>query len=381
MSAKKPTTKKTPSRSNSAGRGDQAKASQTGEVRRAINGRESEFVAIAFIVLGVIVGLAVYARLAGPVGRGADTALGCLLGLGRYCLPLVFIAIGVAQLRGDEAPNRVKLALGWGGVVLSALGILHVFKGPDAFTGVDALGGAGGWLGAILGQVLQVTIGDIAAVLVLTALALGCSLLISSLSLKDSASAVGSFFSTIVSGAGTRARSLSQSLGTISEDEDEADVETDADDEDAAGEYDELEVQPLDHEEPEVEPELVEVFVPAVKTPRPPAEVDVPHTQGQFDTPPISAREWKLPPLSYLTRSGKQAIDQSEVTQRGKDLEAALLSHGVTVTLVDQTVGPTVTRYELELGTYNPAVTSPDHDECFVTLSLTQNTDNLTSQS
>ena len=352
MSAKKPTTKKTPSRSNSAGRGDQAKASQTGEVRRAINGRESEFVAIGFIVLGVIVGLAVYARLAGPVGRGADTALGCLLGLGRYCLPLVFVAIGVAQLRGDEAPNRVKLALGWGGVVLSALGILHVFKGPDAFTGVDALGGAGGWLGAILGQVLQVTIGDIAAVLVLIALALGCSLLISSLSLKDSASAVGGFFSTIVSGARASARSLTESIGTISEDEDEddADVETDADDEDAAGEYDELEVQPVDHEEPEVEPDPVEVFVPAAKTPRPPAEVDVPHTQGQFDTPPISAREWKLPPLSYLTRSGKQAIDQSEVTQRGLDLEAALLSHGVTVTLVDQTVGPTVTRYELELG-------------------------------
>ena len=352
MSAKKPTTKKTPSRSNSAGRGDQAKGSQTGEVRRAINGRESEFVAIGFIVLGVIVGLAVYARLAGPVGRGADTALGCLLGLGRYCLPLVFVAIGVAQLRGDEAPNRVKLALGWGGVVLSALGILHVFKGPDAFTGVDALGGAGGWLGAILGQILQVTIGDIAAVLVLTALALGCSLLISSLSLKDSASAIGGFFSTIVSGARASARSLTESIGTISEDEDEddADVETDADDEDAAGEYDELEVQPVDHEEPEVEPDPVEVFVPAAKTPRPPAEVDVPHTQGQFDTPPLSAREWKLPPLSYLTRSGKQAIDQSEVSQRGKDLEAALLSHGVTVTLVDQTVGPTVTRYELELG-------------------------------
>mgnify|MGYP002628289782 FL=1 len=355
MSAKKPTAKKTHSRSNSAGRGDQAEASQTGEVRRAINGRESEFVAIAFIVLGVIVGLAVYARLAGPVGRGADTALGCLLGLGRYCLPLVFVAIGVAQLRGDEAPNRVKLALGWGGVVLSALGILHVFKGPDAFTGVDALGGAGGWLGAILGQILQVTIGDIAAVLVLTALALGCSLLISSLSLKDAASAVGSFFSTIVSGARASARSLTESLGTISEDDGEDDVgeddvEADADEEETVGEYDELEVEPLDHEEPAVEQEPEEVFVPPVKTPRPSAEVDVPHTQGQFDSPAMSAREWKLPPLSYLARSSKQAIDQSEVSQRGEDLEAALLSHGVKVTLVDQTVGPTVTRYELELG-------------------------------
>ena len=99
----------------------------SGEVRRAINGRESEFVAIGFIVLGVIVGLAVYARLAGPVGRGADTALGCLLGLGRYCLPLVFVAIGVAQLRGDEAPNRVKLALGLGFVFVLSAAITVVF--------------------------------------------------------------------------------------------------------------------------------------------------------------------------------------------------------------------------------------------------------------
>jgi S-DNA-T family DNA segregation ATPase FtsK/SpoIIIE len=45
-----------------------------------------------------------------------------------------------------------------------------------------------------------------------------------------------------------------------------------------------------------------------------------------------------------------QTINHAEVEARGRTLEEALAAHGVEVTLVGQTVGPTVTRYELELG-------------------------------
>ena len=194
MAAKKPAAKKPASRTKSASESEVSKPTKReprqSEVRQAIDGRQSEFSAIAFMLLGIIVGLAVYLRLAGPVGRGADTALGSLLGLGRYLLPPIFVAVGVTHLRGDEKPNRMKLVLGWGGVVLSALGILHVVKGPDAFTGVDELGGAGGWLGALLGQTLGSAVGAVAAVLILVAAALGCSLLITSLSLKDAATKI-----------------------------------------------------------------------------------------------------------------------------------------------------------------------------------------------
>ena len=43
-------------------------------------------------------------------------------------------------------------------------------------------------------------------------------------------------------------------------------------------------------------------------------------------------------------------VDRGEVQARGRVLEESLASHGVETRLVGMTVGPTVTRYELELG-------------------------------
>ncbi len=354
MAAKKPAAKKPASRTKSASEDEVSKPTKReprqSEVRQAIDGRQSEFSAIAFILLGIIVGLAVYLRLAGPVGRGADTALGCLLGLGRYALPPIFVAVGVSHLRGDESPNRMKLALGWGGVVLASLGILHVLKGPDAFTGVAALGGAGGWLGALLGQVLASAVGAIAAVLILIAICLGCSLLITSLSLKDTAIKISEISGKVFGGASSRMRSAAQSLSTLSGEQDEQDGEDVYDDE-ADPTPPMFIVEPEDRRVPEVVEDEPEAPKPERKKPSPEVSVDEPHTQGQLDTGPSPKKgSWKLPPVSYLTRSGKQAIDQAEVDQRGKDLEEALRSHGVEVRLVDKTVGPTVTCFELELG-------------------------------
>jgi S-DNA-T family DNA segregation ATPase FtsK/SpoIIIE len=354
MAAKKPAAKKPASRTKSASEPEVSKPMKReprqSEVRQAIDGRQSEFSAIAFILLGIIVGLAVYLRLAGPVGRGADTALGCLLGLGRYALPPIFVAVGIAHLRGDETPNRMKLALGWGGVVLAGLGILHVVKGPDAYTGVDALGGAGGWLGALLGQTLGSAVGAIAAVLVLIAAGLGCSLLITSLSLKDTAIKISEISGKVFGGASSRMRSAAQSLGTLSSEQDDQSDEEIYDNE-ADPTPPMFVVEPEDRRVPEVVEEEPEAPKPERKKPTTEVVADEPHTQGQLDTGAAPKKgSWKLPPNSYLTRSGKQAIDQVEVDQRGQDLAEALQSHGVAVTLVNQTVGPTVTRYELELG-------------------------------
>ena len=60
--------------------------------------------------------------------------------------------------------------------------------------------------------------------------------------------------------------------------------------------------------------------------------------------------EWVLPPMTFLDRPGEQTIDRKEVEARGRMLQESLASHGVETMLVGMTVGPTVTRYELELG-------------------------------
>ena len=54
--------------------------------------------------------------------------------------------------------------------------------------------------------------------------------------------------------------------------------------------------------------------------------------------------------MTFLDRPGEQKVDRKAVEARGVQLHESLASHGVDTTLVGMTVGPTVTRYELELG-------------------------------
>ncbi|MGH9295302.1 MAG: DNA translocase FtsK, partial [Acidimicrobiales bacterium] len=59
---------------------------------------------------------------------------------------------------------------------------------------------------------------------------------------------------------------------------------------------------------------------------------------------------WRLPQPRLLKRSTDQLHDRKEIEGRGRALESALGAHGVETHLVGFTVGPTVTRFELELG-------------------------------
>ena len=60
--------------------------------------------------------------------------------------------------------------------------------------------------------------------------------------------------------------------------------------------------------------------------------------------------EWVLPPLSHLKQAGQQAVNMKEIERRGETLQQSLAQHNVDTELIGMTVGPTVTRYELELG-------------------------------
>ena len=94
------------------------------------------------------------------------------------------------------------------------------------------------------------------------------------------------------------------------------------------------------------------------KRPRPrKPKADVPKPEAALDAeqldlelgPAVKGSAWKLPPLSVLHRSGTQEVDKAAVEAAGRVLEQALAQHGVETRLVGMVVGPSVTRYELEL--------------------------------
>ena len=59
---------------------------------------------------------------------------------------------------------------------------------------------------------------------------------------------------------------------------------------------------------------------------------------------------WHLPALDLLDRTETQDVDRASVEQTGRQLEHALAEHGVETRLIGVVVGPTVSRFELELG-------------------------------
>ena len=136
---------------NGSSRREQA----TDELRGAVEGREHEFIGIGLIAGGVLLGLAIYLNLAGPLGRGIETLIGWLVGLGRYAIPVVLVAAGVAFVRKGQSSSPLRLAIGWTLVGLAVVGICHVANGTDDIGDLDGLGRSGGLVGALVGGPLR----------------------------------------------------------------------------------------------------------------------------------------------------------------------------------------------------------------------------------
>ncbi len=322
--------------------------------RGAVGGREHEFIGIGLIGLAVVLGLAVYVDLAGPLGQGLETLMGWLVGYGRYALPLVLVALGVAFLRRGHTASPLQLLIGWSIVALSALGLLQVFLGPEKISdGADEVVDAGGYIGALVGVPLEALMAPAGAAVVLIALLLGGSMIITRTSLRTFAQNTGGFLAALGAPLGRAAKSGISNISTLSSDRDGAP----AGDASIAAPYDmageasslagpgsalyDFAAEGDEMASNEAAPKRRRMSKPTVSAGSQP---------GPVSPDGASVGAWVLPPMTFLDRPGEQKIDRKAVEARGVMLHESLASHGVDTTLLGMTVGPTVTRYELELG-------------------------------
>ncbi|MSV61417.1 MAG: hypothetical protein F2901_08585, partial [Actinobacteria bacterium] len=340
-------------------------------VKAAVGGRENEFLGIGVVVVAVLAALAIYLDVAGPLGDAIDTGLGWLVGLGRFFLPPAIALLGVTLIRRNESEHRLRVGVGSTLIVLSIFGLLHLARGAGHMTAsVDALKPAGGWIGAIVGQPLRSLLSIVGAVVVLLGVLLGGILIATGMSLPLLWKKLSGGVNVVAVPASRAAKKVMNDISTVSSERDaeasrffdieaeEADVELPA-----PGPVDNSHVPEFDPGAPR--PPLYDIEkdqpkparkAPAAKKPvaeptpeREPAAVA---TNGdELALGPAAQRgNWKLPAKSMLSVTPVQAIDKAEVEERGRLLEESLASHGVDTKLVGMTVGPTVTRYELELG-------------------------------
>lgn len=403
-----------------------------------------------FVTLGLVTALGVYVDAAGPLGNGIGQFFGGVVGLLRVALPVVFVAIGIVIMRDrslrpastvDEAaetigpdgeaqidlrhegatrrdPEDQAVRMSVGGLValIAGSGLLHLWAGAPAWRDpVAEFVDAGGFLGWLVGAPLRVAFGPIAAAILLIALlvigtvvltavsvarwfdrgarrvnALGgwvqrawCALtglepLAVPASVHDPDSIDDPSAPIIVGGkqvgeyrrgekpAGPNAAGAGSKRSRAKKSK-TSDASAPVDDPLLAspgGAFSELATGPavvaespsstppvFDQEAAEAVPAVAEPKARPRRKPKVIVSDSGPGEQTQLDLgPSVADSPWKLPPLTLLNVSGSRAVDQAAVADAGQTLERALASHGVDAHLVGMVVGPTVTRFELELG-------------------------------
>ncbi len=316
-----------------------------------------------WIVLLVVGGLFVAlseAHALGPVGRTLSRVLSTLLGVGRFALPVIVIGMGVALGWGRIDVDRRRLVWGLSLGLLGLCGLGYLAGGhPGLHASSGRLAHGGGWIGALVGGGLWHALGLVGALIVLVALLLIATIVLTGVGLK----------SLVAAGAGLARllgrkvsstwrdrddRIVPETIGDVEErprrakrvrdvaNDDEATPRDDRSLEDDVEPYfDDVDVatDPYGDDGPAYEPDVDEddEFSPPPSPPHTPALVQGPS-------------HWELPPLSLLATSREQRTDPRVLDQAGADLVEALAAHGVDTTLVGYTMGPTVTRFELELG-------------------------------
>jgi len=347
------------SRPSAQKKGPVKKASKGGNPRVRSSGRntaESDdggLLGIALIAIGVLLILGVWFSLAGPAGDGAGTFLGWFLGIGRHVLPLVLIGGGVALVRDRQSQAPIRLGLGWVLAVLSSLGFMHVIRTPTSLTDLDALGSSGGLLGVAGGEPLQRLAAPAGAVVILFAVFIGSIALITGASLRKMAILSGK---GVAKGTRPVLKFLRQSLSNLAtlqseraEERRRAKEEVDDEIEEPQAMLDPLAISPILYDGADDE-EFAETTPKALRKKRAPKPATAQSEAAPAPAAPVKAGEWRLPSMAMLEKAGEQSVDMKSVEARGATLQESLSQHGVDTQLMGFTVGPTVTRYELELG-------------------------------
>ena len=325
--------------------------------RATFGGRGDEILGLMLVIGGLLTGLSVYLDKAGVVGRLLADGLGWSVGATRVVLPVAMVGTGLAMFRERSELGEItrRLPIGLLMAVLSVTGLLHMGRGRPGFEdGADGLGEAGGLIGLGVGGGLEAAVATWGAAIILAGVGLVSAAVITRTTVRQAArgAARGAAFTArhaargAVGGLRPAVRGIRnwiQGLLTA----------------------------------PGGEPPVVNVpQAPPIAVPAPvlalpsqpaadPAGAAPPNLRkrkarprsaaaGEQLTiqlgPAVADSRWRLPSIGYLSRSETHDVDAKAVEERGLRLQEALAAHGVETRLVEMTVGPTVTRFALQLG-------------------------------
>ncbi len=128
-------------------RGVGATTRAVGHARTLEHGHRRDGIALALIAISAILAAAVWLSAGGPVGHWVETGIRAVLGSASAALPFVLTGIAVVLMRTEPNPEiRPRLILGSVLVGLPVLGLCHLTAGsPSDFAGRSRAGGFVGY--------------------------------------------------------------------------------------------------------------------------------------------------------------------------------------------------------------------------------------------
>ncbi|HLT11308.1 MAG TPA: DNA translocase FtsK 4TM domain-containing protein [Micromonosporaceae bacterium] len=306
---------------------------------------------LLLIGLAVVLAVAVWFDGAGPIGSWLGRYTRLSVGAIAMALPLLLLLGGIRYMREPpDEEHRGRGLVGWSALIVASAGLLHLGKRQP--TDLAVMERAGGWLGRGVGSGLAIAVTPYVAVVLLCLLAVFGLLVVTATPINKIPQRllalwhylVGAPPSTVEEGevldpepsnlpAVRRGRSLARRRQGVFADDAEL--------------YD-------DPAEPIQEAVVVQrrplIRPPAPRSTEPPPEHSpAPARAQQLTLGPLDG-DYRLPPLSLL-RPG----DSPRIHSRANDDVIMALSRVFEQFDVDAAVtgfarGPTVTRYEVELG-------------------------------
>ena len=279
---------------------------------------------VGFVAL--IAGLGVYLAGAGPVG-GLFRYLGTLL-FGRLVilLPLLLLMAALSLAVGRIREHGLRILVGSVVSTLALTAMVHLARGPKPISApLERLRRMGGIFGALLARPTSDLIGTWATWIV-AVLAFCVGLMIVTRTPvsrvvgwgKAGALAVGHFV------AGLAAK-------------------VDVDDDDEQDDYADEELDDYEEEYEDADEVAEDDELAPVAATRPEKATQMAMSVG-------SGKNYKLPPLESLSKGDEREISTRSIEEMTGLIEATLEQFSVDASVTGYTAGPTVTRFEIELG-------------------------------
>ncbi|HWL50678.1 MAG TPA: DNA translocase FtsK 4TM domain-containing protein, partial [Acidimicrobiia bacterium] len=288
--------------------------------------------AIVVMFGAVLGGLGIYSGGAGPIGRGLDYLGRLFAGDVAVAVPPVVFAAGAMMLIPSLRPQLGRIMSGCTLGLFTLAGMFHLAGGnKPIYASLEKLSDIGGIFGAMAANPLSGLIG-VWATWVVLGLLLFASLLI----------VTKTPVSSVIQWTGLAFAHVGAFLKGLLWGEEELDEED---------EYFEGDEDEYYEDDEEVEPSGTRSSKRKAR-----GDAERPPTPMKAGRPTQMAlvvgdsSNYKLPSLDLLSKGGDLEVSARGIEEMTKTLEATMEQFGVDASVTGHTAGPTVTRFEIELG-------------------------------